>query len=290
MIEHDGANGGSTRNGSAMKVVLVICDGLGDAVARTRMGYLEHLTESGLASRFVSRAALPTASRMNYETIHTGLPPHAHGITSNHVVRRSSSPNLFTLASEAGLKTAAVALFFISELYHRSPYDPLVDAEYDDPASPIQHGRFYLQLDQPDGEVIWGAVALSKRFAPDYLLVHPLGVDHAGHEHGGNSTAYRNAVRKQDDYLAVAIPQWQDAGYTVLVMGDHGHPADKDHGGTSAEERYVPLYAISVIGDGRGDTGEIVDHTHIAPTICDLLGLDTPGTMTGSPIKLWARS
>ncbi len=104
-----------------MKAVLVMCDGFGDAVARARMGYLEHLTESGLASRFVSRAALPTASRMNYETIHTGLPPHAHGITSNHVVRRSSSPNLFTLASDAGLKTAAVAFFFISELYHRAP-------------------------------------------------------------------------------------------------------------------------------------------------------------------------
>ncbi len=273
-----------------MKVVLVMCDGLGDAVARARMGYLEHLTESGLASRFVSRAALPTASRMNYETIHTGLPPHAHGITSNHVVRRSSSPNLFTLASEAGLKTAAVAFFFISELYHKAPYDPLVDTEYDDPASPIQHGRFYQQNDQPDGEVIWGAVALSKRFAPDYLLVHPFGVDHAGHEHGGDSAAYRNAVRKQDDYLAVAIPQWRDAGYTVIVMGDHGHNLDRDHGGTSDDERYVPLYAIPVTGDGRGDTGETVDHTQIAPTICELLGFDTPDTMTAAPIKLWAPS
>ena len=238
-----------------MKVVLVMCDGLGDAVARARMGYLAHLAEWGLASRFVSRAALPTASRMNYETIYTGLPPHAHGITSNHVVRRSSSPNLFTLASEAGLKTAAVAFFFISELYHKAPYDPLVDTEYDDPASPIQHGRFYLQLDQPDGEVIWGAVALSKRFAPDYLLVHPFGVDHAGHEHGSDSAAYRNAVRKQDDYLVVAIPQWRDAGYTVIVMGDHGHNVDRDHGGTSDDERYAPLHAIPVTGDGRGRHG-----------------------------------
>ena len=289
MIERYVARGDTVWQGPPMKVVLVLCDGLGDAVARSRMGYLEHLTESGLASRFVSRAALPTASRINYETIDTGLLPHAHGITSNHVVRLSSSPNLFTLASGAGLKTAAVALFFISELYHKSPYDPLVDTEYDDPSSPIQHGRFYLQLDQPDGEVIWGGVALSKRFAPDYLLVHPLGVDHAGHEHARDSTAYRNAVRKQDDYLAVAIPQWQEAGYAVLVIGDHGHNADKDHGGTSDEERYVPLYAIPLTGDGRGDTGETVDHTQIAPTICGLLGLDTPDTMTAAPIELWTR-
>ena len=251
------------------------------------MGYLEHLTESGLASRFVSRAALPTASRMNYETIQTGLAPHAHGITSNYIVRRSTSPSLFTVASDAGLKTAAVAMFYISELYHKAPYDPLVDAEYDDPSSAIQHGRFYLRFAQPDSEVIWGAVALSKRFAPDYLLVHPMGVDHAGHQHGRESADYRNAVRQQDDFLAVAIPEWRDAGYTVLVTGDHGHNADEHHGGTSDEERHVPLYAIPETGDARGDTGETVENTQIAPTICDLLDLDPPDTMTGAPIELW---
>ena len=41
-------------------------------------------------------------------------------------------------------------------------------------------------------------------------------------------------------------------------------------------------------GDGRGDTGEMVDHTQIAPTICELLGLEAPDTMTGEPIKLRA--
>lgn len=91
-----------------MKVVLVLLDGVGDDVARDRTGYLEHLVERGTANRFSSRAALPTISRPNYETIHTGLSPNVHGITSNHDVRQSTSPNIFHLRSEAGISTGAV--------------------------------------------------------------------------------------------------------------------------------------------------------------------------------------
>ncbi|MFV2070657.1 MAG: alkaline phosphatase family protein, partial [Pirellulales bacterium] len=110
-----------------MKVVLVILDGVGDQVARDRMGYMEALVEEGVASRFTSRAALPTVSRPNYETIHTGVRPHVHGIVSNLNARLSTSPNIFSLCSQAGLTTAAVAYHWVSELYHKAPFDPLVD-------------------------------------------------------------------------------------------------------------------------------------------------------------------
>lgn len=270
-----------------MKVVLVMCDGVGDSVARERMGYLEHLVEERIASRFMSRAVIPTVSRTNYETIHTGVTPHHHGITSNHVVQRSTFSNLFNLSTEAGLTTAAVAYYWVSELYHKAPFDPLVDAEYDDPTSSINHGRFYYRNDQPDGDVIFGAVAMSKRFTPDYLLVHPMGADLAGHKHGGDSPDYRAAVGGQDSLLGAAIPQWRDAGYAVLVTSDHGHTSDGGHGGTSDAERNVPLYAIPPIDGGLGETDQVVDHKQIAPTICELLGLDSPDTMNAPALKPW---
>jgi len=270
-----------------VKVILVMCDGLGDNVARGEMGYLEHLVEETVASRFVSRAAVPTVSRTNYETIHTGVSPHDHGITSNYVVRRSTFPNLFALSSEAGLTTAAVAYYWVSEIFHKAPYDPLVDAEHDDPSSSIHHGRFYYRNDQPDGDVIFSAVALSRRFSPDYLLVHPMGVDLAGHRHGGDSAEYRAAVGKQDEFLGTAIPVWRDAGYAVLVTGDHGHSDVGGHGGTSDAERNVPIYAIPPMEGGLGDTDQVVDHKQIAPTVCELLGLEIPETMTAAPFKPW---
>lgn len=269
-----------------MKVVLVLLDGVGEDVARERMGYLEHLVEEGIENRISSRAAIPTISRPNYETIHTGLSPTVHGITSNHDVKRSTSPNIFSLCAAAGVTTEAVACYWVSELYHNAPFDPLEDLEYDDPGSIINHGRFYLLGTHPDREVIWGGVVLAKRFEPEYLLVHPLGADQAGHLHGGRSPEYREAVGKQDEFLAVAVPVWRDEGYAVLVTADHGHNGE-GHGGTSADERNVALYAIPPTDREITVTDQIVDQTQIAPTICELLGLDRPESMTADPIRLW---
>lgn len=269
-----------------MKVVLVILDGVGDQVARDRMGYMEALVEEGVASRFTSRAVLPTVSRPNYETLHTGVSPHVHGIVSNLNVRVSTSPNIFSLCSKAGLTTAAAAYYWFSELYRRVPFDPLVDLEFDDPTSDVNHGRFYLRSGQPDRDVFWRAVALSKRFTPDYLLVHVAGADYAGHVHGGHSAEYRAAVADQDYDLAIAIPHWRDAGYAVLVTADHGHNSE-DHGGTSEEERNVPLYAVPPRDRGSRESNEVFEQTQIAPTICQLLGLNIPDSMTADPIKLW---
>ncbi|MFQ5854140.1 MAG: alkaline phosphatase family protein, partial [Anaerolineae bacterium] len=75
------------------KVILIVCDALRDDTARQQMGYLEHLVEAKLASRYTVIAGLPTKSRPLYETLHTGQPASRHGITSNQVVRRSIVPN-----------------------------------------------------------------------------------------------------------------------------------------------------------------------------------------------------
>lgn len=148
-------------------VVLALCDGLSDRAARAEMGYLEHLVEAKVATRYTSRAALPTVSRPNYETLHTGVTPHEHGITGNGVVRASCTPNLFNLAVEHGLRTAAVAYAWFSELYVRCPFEPETDLEYDDLSTAIQHGRFYRSDAEPDSEVISRAVLLTRRHPID---------------------------------------------------------------------------------------------------------------------------
>ena len=268
------------------RVVLVLSDGLGDDVARAQMGFLEHLVESRVASRFSSRAALPTVSRPNYETLHTGARPYEHGITGNGVVRASRLPNLFSLAAAQGLCTAAVAYSWISELYTRSPFDPETDLEQERSAGPIHHGRFYTSERQPDEGVIEVGMLLSRRYRPHYLLVHPMGADHAGHAFGADSAEYRNAVLAQDHLLATAIPRWLEDGYAVLVTGDHGAGADRTHGGTSDLVRHVPLYAALPAQSGLGDTRALVDHTQIAPTIATLLGVPRPSTMGAPAIVL----
>jgi predicted AlkP superfamily pyrophosphatase or phosphodiesterase len=261
------------------KVILVISDGLRYDTAVAGMGYLGHLVEAKFASLYKVIGELPSISRPMYETIHTGLPVSAHGIITNQVVRRSIKPNIFQSARQAGKTTAAAAYYWFSELYNRAPYDRIDDREVDDDSLLIQHGRFYTQDDYPDIDLFSTAGMLVRKFNPDYLLVHPSGMDNAGETYGANSSEYRNLAIRQDAWMASLIAEWMEKGYNILVTADHGINDDKLHGGTTPDVREVPLYLIKPNNDGKGDTHETVSQLQIAPTICKLLGLEIPSTM-----------
>lgn len=266
------------------KVILVLCDGLRYDTAVAGMGYLGHLVESRLASLYKVTGELPTRSRPMYETIHTGLKVSDHGIVSNLVVRRSTQPNLFQSAHQAGKITAAAAYYWFSELYNRAPFDRMDDREVDDESLFIQHGRFYTQDDYPDIELFATAGMLVRRFNPDYLLVHPMGMDFNGETHGADSSEYRNHAVRQDMWLATYLAEWIERKYSILVTADHGISSDGFHGGTTADVREVPLYLIRADVPGKGNTEETVSHLQIAPTICRLLAIPAPQTMKAASL------
>jgi predicted AlkP superfamily pyrophosphatase or phosphodiesterase len=248
------------------------------------MGYLGHLVETQAASLYKVIGELPSMSRPMYETVHTGVPTLEHGIVSNAVRRLSSMPNVFQIAQQAGRVTAAAAYYWFSELYNRCPYDAVEDREVDDAALPIQHGRFYTQDEYPDVELFNTAAMLVRRWQPDYLLIHPMGMDYTGETHGADSSAYRNHAIHQDMWLAPHLAEWIGLGYTLLVSGDHGISADRSHGGTTPDVREVPLFLVQPGIRGRGDTGEVLSQLQMAPTLCSLLGLPIPSTMKAAPV------
>ena len=261
------------------KVVMVVSDALRDDTARHQMGYLQHLVEAGRATRYTVVAELPTMSRPLYETLHTGVPVSVHGVTNNLVVRRSIMSNVFEEAVRHGLTTGASAYGWFSELYNRAPYDRIADREVDDPALGIQHGRFYMEDNMPDREVFAAGASIVHKYQPDYVLIHPMGMDYLGETYGSDSPQYRNNAIFQDMALANLIPGWLERGYTVLVTADHGINNDKLHGGTLPDVRHVPLYRIPPDGRGRGDTGQQVAQLSMAPTLCRLLEVPVPKTM-----------
>ncbi len=261
------------------KVLMVVSDALRDDTARHQMGYLQHLVEAGRATRYTVVAELPTMSRPLYETLHTGVPVSVHGVTNNLVVRRSTMPNVFEEAVRHGRTTGASAYGWFSELYNRAPYDRIADREVDDPALGIQHGRFYMEDNMPDREVFAAGGSIVHKYQPDYVLIHPMGMDYLGETYGSDSPEYRNNAIFQDMALANLIPGWLERGYTVLVTADHGINNDKLHGGTLPDVRHVPLYRIPPDGQGRGDTGDQVGQLSIAPTLCRLLEVPVPKTM-----------
>ena len=260
------------------KVILVLVDGLRADTAMHEMGFLESAVAHGRASRRVMHCELPSLSRCLYHTIHTGLAPQAHGITSNDMVRVSENDNLFGLARAAGLRTAAAAYYWISELYNHSPFDPVMDREVDDESRTIQHGRFYMDDAFPDSELFRTADMLVRRFEPHYLLVHPMGCDNIGHLHGGESPDYNKAAASIDKLLALAAPDWLERGYQVLVTADHGMDAAGRHGGTRENVRAVPFYHLDV--EEGGPISETASQLSVAPTVLKLLGQPVPPSMT----------
>ena len=266
------------------KLILVLSDGLRYDTAVSSMGFMWHMVESGRASLYKVISQVPSFSRPMYETIHTGLTPLEHGIVSNYVVRRSNQPNVFDTAVKAGRTTAAAAYSWFSELYNRAPYDLIADREVDDVSLLIQHGRFYSQDEFPDVDLFATAASLVRRFAPDYLLVHPMGMDYAGLKHGYDSSEYRYAAIRQDVVLANLIVEWMGLGYKIIVTADHGINKDGYHGGSTPDEREVALFLIEPGVPGKGDTMEVVSQLRIAPTLCRLLDIPAPASMTQSPI------
>jgi len=120
---------------------------------------------------------------------------------------------------------------------------------------------------------------LGRRFEPDYLLIHPMGMDYVGEKFGSGTRQYRAQARLQDIILATLIPEALERGYTILITGDHGIDVDGIHGGTSPEMREVPMFLIRPNLPGEGYTSLVLSQLQIAPTICTLLGLPIPDTM-----------
>jgi predicted AlkP superfamily pyrophosphatase or phosphodiesterase len=265
------------------KVILIILDGLRFDVAQTGMGYLAHLCETAQTSVYKIHAELPTLSRPLYEVLLTGTSVSVSGITTNGIVRLSHQASLFHLATQHGLTTAAAAYHWFSELYNRSPFNPLTDREQHDRALPIQHGKFYFEDEYPDSHLFADAETLRRDWEPDFMLVHPMGLDYAGHCFGADTQQYRGRAIATDSLLAQYLPHWQAAGYDMVITSDHGMNADGQHGGTLADVRETPLVCMGH-GFTPGTYLEGLSQLAIAPLICQMLSLPYSKNMTAIPI------
>jgi len=252
------------------KVILVILDGLAWPTAESCMGFTQGLCEQGLARLYKIQCELPSMSRPLYECILTGVVPARSGIVHNHVTRNSNQQSVFSLARAANKRTAAAAYNWFSELYNRTPWNAIRDRHTDDESQLIQHGLFYSVDTYPDCHLFCDAEYLRQKHDPDFLLVHPMNIDDAGHRAGFDSAHYRNTARHTDMSLSEYLPIWMEAGYQILITSDHGMNSDKSHGGLLPEERDVPLW---VIGDGFSMADAAPAQTELCGTICQLLNV-----------------
>lgn len=257
------------------KVIFVLVDGLSAAAARC-MGYMASLVQDKKARGASMICELPPLSRPLYQCIFTGRTPQQSGIVHNTQwtpptpAERAAHPDIFSRASAAGLVTAAAAYHYVSELCNAAPFDPVWDRLRLHADMPIQHGMFYCRDDYPDEQLLLDAEMLRTRYTPHLLFVHTMGVDHAGHCHGGNSTQYRNAARELDILLARFMPLWLEEGYAVIVTSDHGMSPDAHHNDLTPDVRRVPQW---LAGTGVENVELPRSQTQWCGVVCQLLGI-----------------
>ena len=127
---------------------------------------------------------------------------------------------------------------------------------------------------------------------PNFLFTYLVQVDEVGHQFGGASPEYKEAIERTDDNLgaildAVAAREGATGeDWTVIVVTDHGHQPQKGfgHGFQTPDETATFVIADGPdFGNGFINTDyEIVD---VTPTVLNLFGAPQGTNLDGVPLQ-----
>lgn len=255
------------------KVIFVLLDACQYEAASRYLGFLEHMIDYGQGAKYKVLGELPSLSKPMYATLFTGLPVYKHGITCNEAGFKLPYDSVFSLCKQAGGVTAAAAYSWMSELYNHAPFNPVSDRVQLRADGSIDYGFYYWEDTYPDSHVFAEGEYLRNTCQPDFLLYHTMSVDEWGHIKGAGSAEYCNAVSTVGHLIALALPQWLQDGYQVVVTADHGMNELGIHVGTDHPQRDVPLYIFSdKVETGRFEQ-EYISQLNIAPMLCRMLDI-----------------
>ncbi|UCZ62546.1 alkaline phosphatase family protein [Mycolicibacterium phocaicum] len=134
--------------------------------------------------------------------------------------------------------------------------------------------------DDAVGDATEAAIAAADPNKPNFVFSYFVGVDENGHNYGGASQQYADAVRNVDENIGEIMQQvndWEAATgeqWTVIVVTDHGHQAGKGlgHGFQSPNETSTFVIANNpnlFTAGGVNLKYQIVD---VTPTVVTLFG------------------
>ena len=230
---------------------VVVIDGLSAEVAATLPAL------SALCARGVSATVdvgFPSVSLPVEVALWSGLTQQQTGVVNRY--ERPLEPPLVGIPSQvAGSRAVAEDHGWIVRSLGFAEVEPAADP------------RDHVKDAAPDAwRKVWQdhavtAVASAARLA----FIHILRVDTAGHQHGGDSSAYRTAAKEADALLARLLAADPDARW--FVVSDHGHLPRGGHGG---EERAIRQVTGCVAGPGVTlGTGRRIHIVDLARAIAD---------------------
>lgn len=246
------------------KVCLIIIDGLRYDTA-LKMPFVNSAVKKG-GSIYKALSGTPSLSRPGYERIMAGSETFINGFNSNINIMPSLIPNLFLLSKEYNLKTAASAYLWMHEMF---------------PCN-IDYGDFYYFNDK---DVFINAKKIIKNNSPDFVVIHPMDVDNAGHKYGGISNEYTQAAYRVDSEIKSIWDILYNNHYTVIITSDHGHKDCGGHGDGNIKCVEIPVFIFNNnLHNITFNKKSVISEIDIAPTICDIMGISKTIYMTGSSL------
>ena len=205
----------------------------------------------------------------------TGTFPDLYDVLHNWDNVASGLPSVPGLARAAGRDT---------EIFGDSIWRELFPNDFVVAGTEVKLPRiiFYLRAETLVDEMRVKRLAdrLRNQPPPDFLVLHLVGLDHAGHRRGVKSAGYADVARRTVAHIE-NIVRLLPSDTTVLLTSDHGATDSGGHGGASEAETTAPLFAF---GRGIAPGARVnVNQIDLAPTLSCLMGLPFPAASLGRP-------
>lgn len=228
-----------------------------------------------------ARSETPTVSSPNWGSILMGSSPQEHSILSNSWQRHHITDSIFC-AQKKG-ETMPTIFKVLRQEFPEA--DLACFHDWDDFGRLVEQGvPSMIAATKGEDRTLAEAMRYVRYNKPLFTFIHLDHVDHAGHEHGWETSAYLEAVQKADrmvgEFCAMLQAEGMAGEAVLLIVSDHGGKGKK-HGGQSEEELNIPVL-ISGKGIAAGKAlPKGVRNADIAPQVAHLLKAKLPSCWTG---------
>ncbi|KAF3790065.1 GPI ethanolamine phosphate transferase 2 [Nymphaea thermarum] len=243
------------------------------------MPYTQYLLSNGIATGFHAKAAPPTVTMPRLKALVSGAIPGFLDVAFNFNTQAFEDDNLLEQLHRIGWKI----LMFGDETWIR--LFPGLFTRYDGVSS------FYVK-DTTEVDYNVSRHLEVELVADDWdlMILHYLGLDHAGHIGGRFSTLMNLKLKEMDGiikmlHMSANLQESTLNKHTLLVvLSDHGMTNSGNHGGSTFEETDSLAMFIHLNGEmavSASDKYKTVNQVDVVPTLALLLGVPIPQNNVG---------
>ncbi len=265
-------------------VVVLGFDGMsGMGIQKTSTPHFDFIKKNG-AYTHRARAVFPTTSSPNWAAMINGAAPK-----QNHIYGNDWERDKIANKCLCGQKPGEIFPTIFKVIRDQRP-DAIIDCVYDwDGFARLANTESMNASINAVNEydACTKACELIAKDKPDFLFVHFDHVDHAGHAYGHFTEEYYKSIQLADSLTGVVIQALKEAGIFdetyLLITADHGG-THKGHGGATQREMQIPWLMMGKNVKRSFAIQQCIRQFDTAPTIAQILNLQTPGCWIGKPV------